>query len=507
VRKILSKVGGSPLEKTLIASTFAFAGRNYKVAFDDAQFWVNYRLHPLAHQSQVELRSQVLENDFAFEVPASNWQVAVVGVRSADAEVVLSWLVQDRRFQLHACEVASGVNYESSWQPLHSITAKQLQQIVRGSLQVLISRVGDAVSESSSIPLEIWGKTKRNNFSSPGWNGAISEIGASDAPAELLELDRQIVANSFHNINFDIDAVYLWVDGADPEWQRRKSEFSGKGGTHGTSASRFTSRNELFFSIATLRRNAPWINRIWLVTDGQTPDLGELAEHVTIVDHTEFIPKEFLPTFNSHVITAHLHKIKGLSEHFLYLNDDILFGRQLLPTVWFDSLGRSIVRYTRTTLPGFSVANPEVIHRARQHTVRAAMDAGLKVSTRSIQHGPHPMRKSVMQKAWSKFNSELTATSENRFRTDDDIVPEWLHNFVSYSEGSSVIGGRLTYTYIVLNSKAALGKILDLAVRRPPSVICLNDVSEIANAERVSEQVAEYRLKKISSLLLKGASR
>jgi hypothetical protein len=319
----------------------------------------------------------------------------------------------------------------------------------------------------------------------------------------LLELDRKLVERSFHNIDFEIDAVYLWVDGSDPKWLERKGEHSGKSDSHGTSASRFTSRNELYFSIATLLRNAPWINRIWLVTDGQTPDLGELADKVTIVDHREFIPAEYLPTFNSHVITSHLHRIKGLAEHFLYLNDDILFGRPLLPTVWFDSVGRPIVRYTRTTLPGFSVDQPDVIHRARQQTVKLALDAGLRVSTRSIQHGPHPMRKSVMQQMWKQFGPALEATSRNRFRTDEDVVPEWLHNFVSYSAGDAVVGGRLTYTYIVLNAKSGLAKILDLGLRRPPSVICLNDVSELPAHDRASEQITEYRLKKIAALLLK----
>jgi hypothetical protein len=175
----------------------------------------------------------------------------------------------------------------------------------------------------------------------------------------------------------------------------------------------------------------------------------------------------------------------------------------LLPTVWFDSNGRSVVRYTRTTLPGFSVANPEVIHRARQQTVRLALDAGLKVSTRSIQHGPHPLKKSVMEQAWKMFKNELESTSRNRFRTDSDIVPEWLHNFIAFTGHDAVLGGRLSYTYIVLNSKSAMNKILDLALNRPPSVICLNDVSEIPEADRAPEKIVEYRLKVVAKALLK----
>jgi hypothetical protein len=503
MRRVLARIGGTALEKALVSSLFAVPRHRPKLPFYDGQFWINYRLHPSVHKAQRAIRELVLENPAAFAVPSSNWQVAVVGVRSTDANEMLAWLISDPRFNLYTHAVTQGVSFESPWRPLEELQPKTVGQIKQGKIQVLVALVNQPVGESTSIPLEIWSATPRGNFSSPGWNGSISEIGGSESNPDLLELDRKLIQHSFHDIGFEIDAVYLWVDGSDPKWLERKREFSGESESHGTSSSRFTSRNELYFSIATLRRNAPWINRIWLVTDGQTPVLGELKDMVTIVDHREFIPAEYLPTFNSHVITSHLHRIEGLAEHFLYLNDDILFGRPLLPTVWFDSVGRSIVRYTRTTLPGFSVDQPEVIHRARQQTVRLALDSGLRVSTRSIQHGPHPLRKSVMAAMWQQFGAALDATSRNRFRTDEDVVPEWLHNFIAYTEGNSVIGGRLTYSYIVLNAKSGLTKVIDLALSRPPSVVCLNDVSELPSKDRATESIAEFRLKKISALLLK----
>jgi hypothetical protein len=493
MRRVFARIGGTVVEKAVVSSLFALNRKPDPTFLLPGPPWVNSRIHPDAHRSQVALRERLLDCKLGFTVPVSFWQEAPIGVRSTDLGKFLEWVDQHEKFEL----VTTTDHMVRGSLKSHSYFKRMKQGKAFAAVGYKNS------TDETLVPIEIWRKTPKGNFASPGWNGSISEIGPSEASPELLELDRKLVERSFHNIDFEIDAVYLWVDGSDPKWLERKGEHSGKSDSHGTSASRFTSRNELYFSIATLLRNAPWINRIWLVTDGQTPDLGELADKVTIVDHREFIPAEYLPTFNSHVITSHLHRIKGLAEHFLYLNDDILFGRPLLPTVWFDSVGRPIVRYTRTTLPGFSVGQPDLIHRARQQTVKLALDAGLRVSTRSIQHGPHPMRKSVMQQMWKKFGSALEATSRNRFRTDDDVVPEWLHNFVSYSAGEAVIGGRLTYTYIVLNAKSGLAKIVDLALRRPPSVICLNDVSELPAHDRASERITEYRLKKIAALLLK----
>jgi hypothetical protein len=500
MQRIVARIGGTSLERLVLNTLFSFSSPRKKEQQAPGAAWVNERIHPVTHQSQLQLRTRLLEFESAFAVPVSYWQVAPIGIRSNDLGKFLEWLHSHPDFELRWLP-----GQPNNIEPLTAETLKSRQifnEVKKGKRTIYVCERSSELA--TGVPIEVWKKTSKGNFTSPGWNGSISEIGASATDAALLSLDQNLAQMSIHDVPFDVDAVYLWVDGSDPKWLEKKRKFSAEADSHGTSDSRFTSRNELYFSIATLLKNAPWVNRIWLVTDGQTPDLGDLADRVTVVDHESFIPKEFLPTFNSHVITAHLHRIEGLAENFLYLNDDILFGRPLIPSAWFDSHGRCLIRYTRTTLPGFSVADADVIHLARQHTVQKAIAAGLQISMRSIQHGPHPMRKSTMQQMWVQFGDELKATSANRFRTEADLVPEWLHNFLAYGTGQAVMGGKLTYSYIVLNAKSSLAKIANLALRRPPSVICLNDVSEIAESDRASEQITEYRLTKIAALLLKA---
>ena len=494
MQKITASIGGTPLERFVLQALFSMAKPGKKEQQVSGPEWVNQRIHPDVHKSQLKLRSRLLGIEGAFAVPVSYWQVAPVGVRSNDLGKFLEWVDQHAEFEV----VTLGHSM-----PRGSLASRGDFKRIKQGKEFAYVGYKDATSKTL-VPIEVWRKTPKGNFASSGWNGSVSELGPLTADASLLSLDQNLAQRSIHDVPFAVDAVYLWVDGSDPKWLAKKSKFSSEADSHGTSDSRFTSRNELYFSIATLLKNAPWMNRIWLVTDGQTPDLGDLADRVTVVDHKKFIPKEFLPTFNSHVITSHLHRIKGLADNFLYLNDDILFGRPLIPSAWFDSHGRCLIRYTRTTLPGFSVEDADVIHLARQHTVQTAISAGLQISMRSIQHGPHPMRKSTMEKMWNRFDDELTATSRNRFRTQDDLVPEWLHNFLAYSTGDAVMGGKLTYSYIVLNAKSSLAKILNLALRRPPSVVCLNDVSEIAESDRAPENITEYRLQKIAALLLKA---
>lgn len=68
---------------------------------------------------------------------------------------------------------------------------------------------------------------------------------------------------------------------------------------------------------------APWVRKIHFITDGQKPEwLDESNHKINLVNHEDFIPSQFLPTYNSAVIERYIHKIPGLSEHFVYFNDD-----------------------------------------------------------------------------------------------------------------------------------------------------------------------------------------
>lgn len=51
-----------------------------------------------------------------------------------------------------------------------------------------------------------------------------------------------------------------------------------------------------------------------------------------IVNWQEIFPnKTHLPTFSSPAIEANIHRIPGLSKKFIYMNDDVMFGREVWP--------------------------------------------------------------------------------------------------------------------------------------------------------------------------------
>lgn len=152
---------------------------------------------------------------------------------------------------------------------------------------------------------------------------------------------------------FDIDLVYLWVDGNDPQWLAKKAQFTGKlaDNSEGNNKGRYINNDELKYSLRSAEKCVPWIRQIYIVTDNQCPEwLDRNHPKIRIIDHTEIIPKEALPCFNSSVIEYYLYKIPGLAEHFLFANDDMFFNKPLSPYYFFDKNGLPYVRLKKKLL-------------------------------------------------------------------------------------------------------------------------------------------------------------
>ena len=136
----------------------------------------------------------------------------------------------------------------------------------------------------------------------------------------------------------DIDFVITWVDMNDPKWQAEFAKYSGnKGNTkNGVSEARFRDYGFLKYWFRGVEKFAPWVRKIHFVTSGQKPEwLDENNPKLHLVNHRDYIPEQFLPTYNSVVIERYLHKIPGLAEHFVYFNDDFYIINAIGPERFF----------------------------------------------------------------------------------------------------------------------------------------------------------------------------
>uniref|UniRef100_A0A8C6Y714 N-acetylglucosamine-1-phosphate transferase subunits alpha and beta n=1 Tax=Naja naja TaxID=35670 RepID=A0A8C6Y714_NAJNA len=99
------------------------------------------------------------------------------------------------------------------------------------------------------------------------------------------------------------------------------------------SPSRFEDNEELRYSLRSIERHAPWVRHIFIITNGQIPSWLNLDNpRVSIVTHQDIFQNvSHLPTFSSPAIESHIHRIKDLSQKFVYLNDDVMFGKDVWP--------------------------------------------------------------------------------------------------------------------------------------------------------------------------------
>lgn len=131
-----------------------------------------------------------------------------------------------------------------------------------------------------------------------------------------------------------IDFVITWVDGSDSHWRQQRDFYLGQEST--VNEAQYRDWGILRYWFRSVEQYAPWVNQIHFVTCGQIPDwLNTEHPKLHCVNHVDYIPEAYLPTFSSHVIELNLHRIPELAEHFVYFNDDMYINSAVAPTDFF----------------------------------------------------------------------------------------------------------------------------------------------------------------------------
>ena len=156
-----------------------------------------------------------------------------------------------------------------------------------------------------------------------------------------------------HKKNEKIDLVYLWCDGREPAFQERKAQYLAEDAQPKTvniaGDVRFFDNEELRYSLRSLEMYAPWINHVYIITDRQVPYwLNTDCPKVTVVDHSEIMPQELIPCFNSTVIEHFLPNVPHLENKFIFGNDDTFFAAPVRPQDFFQG-EKPIVRVREMT--------------------------------------------------------------------------------------------------------------------------------------------------------------
>lgn len=220
-----------------------------------------------------------------------------------------------------------------------------------------------------------------------------------------------------------IDLVYTWVNDNDSEWQKKKKKyeqifFQNHDTTDALNVCRYINNNELMYSLRSVEKCVPWINHIFIITDHQMPEWLDLNNSkITIVDHTEIIPAEALPTFNSLSIEHCIKNITDLSENFLYANDDMFFYEKLSPSFFFDENGKTICRYHRKIKNKANDLYTDMVRNAH----KLIFEKYHKKFNLYPFHGIDAYKKSEIKMCYEEFKEDIDKTIYSRFRDKENI--------------------------------------------------------------------------------------
>lgn len=254
-------------------------------------------------------------------------------------------------------------------------------------------------------------------------------------------------------MNDKIDIIIPWVDGNDPLWRAQKDKYDTK---HEVSDVRFESWDNLQYVFRGIEKYMPWIHKVFFITWGHIPEwLNSSYEKLVIVKHEDYIPQEFLPTFNSNTIEMNYFRIEELSENFILFNDD-LFPLQPVPEEYYfrNNLPCEEAVETHFILKTDNIAalSFQMIYACVNNMVlinknfdkRTVIKENYKkwfspVYGERLSHNenlkywnhfesfvyPHeamPMKKSVLKEIWDKEPEMLRKASFNKFRSHTDVT-------------------------------------------------------------------------------------
>lgn len=309
-----------------------------------------------------------------------------------------------------------------------------------------------------------------------------------------------------------IDAVIAWVDGGDPAWLAEKQQYSPAAREDGREI-RYRDWGVLQYLLRGLERFAPWLDTVYLVTWGHLPAwLNTAHPRLRIVNHRDYIPAEYLPTFSSHTIELNLHRIEGLSERFVYFNDDMFLLKPASADRFFQNgLPRDFAvmnpAYTLDLAEGsgderifyipYNCTNHLNAHYSmrdcvKQHPLKWFNPVYGADLLRNVMlfnwgrfvgffdnHLPQPYLKSSYVSAWEDSFAILDKTCRNTIRSDGD-VNHWYIRYRQLAEGRFYPARPPKHAVYTLTS--VNDEIFDVIAHQKQPMICLNDSPFVGSA-------------------------
>ena len=319
-------------------------------------------------------------------------------------------------------------------------------------------------------------------------------------------------------MNNKIDFVITWVDGSDQEWLNEKNKYLKQEGkaTIDVRNVRYRDWGTLKYWFRGVEKYASWVNKIYFITYGHIPKwLNTNNPKLVIINHKDYIPQKILPTFHSKTIEMYMNNIKGLSENFVYFNDDMFVINKTKPTDFFkknlpcDSAVLTPIIADKTDgFPHVLLCNMEIINKyfslrnVISHNISKWFN--IKYSIQQIRtllllltakkfpgiletHLPISYKKQNFKKLWELEPEAMAKSSQFKFRSNI-CANHWVVRNYQQVTGEfkprSINFGR----YFMLNDNNCK-KISKIIRKSKFKTICINDSDKIEEFEKIKNNL------------------
>ena len=328
-------------------------------------------------------------------------------------------------------------------------------------------------------------------------------------PAEIRPVNR---------MNQQIDFVITWVDGQDEAWRKEKKRYLHDNKIDDSEV-RYRDWGLLKYWFRGVEKFAPWVRKIHFITWGHLPEWLDTANpKLHIVRHEDYIPKKYLPVFNSNILEIYMNRIEGLSEHFVYFNDDIILVNSLKPSYFFEDgqpcdmlafqpvvanpsnpvmshllLNNTLVlskyftkRDNVCRQPGnyFKIGYPPLYFFYNLLELAFPLYSGFYTV-----HGPMPFCKRTFDEVWEKEGEWLERMSSNRFRSEDDLTPYLFREWQKLSGHFHPKNILRDFQYFNISNDNS--QLIRAIRKQKKSILCINDADLEDGFENARRQLWE----------------
>ncbi|KAN0003196.1 hypothetical protein ACTFIZ_009352 [Dictyostelium cf. discoideum] len=337
-----------------------------------------------------------------------------------------------------------------------------------------------------------------------------------------------------------IDLIYTWVNGSDPKHiesriyyhnleqiqkkekfkkfrqerliqkqKKEEEEEEEEEEVEEEESQRFRDYGSLKYSLRSVRKYAPWINNIFIITANQIPSWFNQSnsDNVKFIFHEQFYKnKKDLPTYNSNSIESNFWNLpKQVSNCFLYSNDDLFFREKVEVDDFFDNEYYHNLFETNDIVSSWTpnISKKDVWTQTLVNTNRVLDRVWNSTGSSprfNAQHGIQVFNKEIWSIISFDLKNELSITSNNKFRNSNDIQIPFVYNQFVKRYSRKFKNMKLNNQYFALtneNYKEALNIVIKN--QEHYKTICLNDLFQFETFPNSQNDLNNHIINDISN--------